>query len=239
VRHLSLAAFLTALALVGGSGATSASAVEHAKVTLTLKSAKFDARWHVSKMSGHLMLTGIASGKMQVTVGWFPAQLFTNTPSFGPTAPITGSFTVGKGKFKKSLPARGLFPGNFELAGYGKNGSTIVSIPGRTVTLASPPEGVVGRTYISATPSGPAVKNLPARSKTIYAHYIWARYPAKPVIDQRWSGPSGPWGSSYTVARGVFIAYAFAKGKTLPRGTYHHVLRVLGRPVAEVSAQVG
>jgi hypothetical protein len=238
VRYLSLAACLAALALVAAPGATSASAT-HGAVTLTLKSAKFSAHWRLSRMSGKLVLAGTASGKMQVTVGWFSQQLFTRTPTFGPRVPITGSFTVGKGKFKKSVPARGLFPGNFELAGYAKSGGTIVSIPGRTVRLAPPPEGVVGSTYVTATPKGRPVKRLPAGSKAIYAHYVWASYPVRPVVEQRWSGPAGPWGSGFRAARGAFIANAFARGKALPRGTYHHVLRVLGRPVAEVSVRVG
>src|SRR6266545_3401734 len=182
---------------------------------LALESAKFMPLWHESRMTGTIVLRGSASQELQVTVGWFPAQLLAgDTPTLGPAAPTTASFKVGRSKFKRSVDVSGLFPGRLELAGYGRAGSEIYAIPGRVVVLAPPPEGVIGRAYVSATEHGRPVKHLPAGSKAIYAHYICS--------------PGG------------FIAHVFAKhGKKLPSGTFHHVLRVLDRPVAQVSVRVG
>jgi hypothetical protein len=244
VRYLSLAAFVTALALVSASGATPASAARHAgAVTLTVKSAKFDARWHASKMSGRIVVSGTASAKMQVTVGWFPEQLIKgSTPNFGPTGPATGSFAVGKGKFTKSIPARGLFPGRFVLAGYGKTGSTIVSIPGRVIVLAAPREGVVGKAYVSKTSNGPPVTRVPAGSKAIYAHYTWAVYPQRSDYTITWTGPGGNSGWDFTgrlVSRGFVSIVKANKGKKLRSGTWHNIVRAFGRPVAELTVRVG
>ncbi len=243
LQRLLTAASLAALALASVPGATPALSARHAPATLTLESAKFKSRWHESRMTGTIVLRGSASQEMQVTVGWFPAQLLAGeTPTVGPTGPTTASFKVGRSKFERSVDVSGLFPGRFELAGYGRGGSEIYAIPGRVVVLAPPPEGVIGRAYVSATVHGRPVKHLPAGSKAIYAHYIWApgSRPAKPAVKESWSGPTGPWDSRHTASPGGFIAYAFAKrGKKLPSGTFHHVLRVLDRPVAQVSVRVG
>jgi hypothetical protein len=244
VRYLSLAAFLTALTLVSASGATPASAARHAEaVTLTFKSAKFDARWHLSKMSGRIVLTGTASARMQVTVGWFAEQLIKGSaPSFGPTDPKTGSFTVGKGKFKKSVPARGLFPGRFVLAGYGKSGRTTVSIPGRVIVLPAPAEGVIGKAYVSKTSNGPPVKRLPAGTKTIYAHYTWAVYPQRSNYALTWTGPGGNRGWDFTgrlVTRGFVSIVKANRGKKLRSGTWQNVVRAFGKPVFKLTVRVG
>ncbi len=244
MRYLSIAAFLAALALVSASGATPASAAHHAvAVTLTLKSAKFDVHWHVSKMSGRIVMTGTASAKMQVTVGWFSEQLIKGSaPAFGPTGTASGSFTVGKGKFKRSLSTRGLFPGRFVLAGYGKSGSTIVSIPGRVLVLAAPREGVVGKAYVSKTSNGPPVTRLPAGSTAIYAHYTWAAYPQGSHYAVTWTGPGGNRGWDFTgrlVTRGFVSIVKPDRGKKLRSGTWHNVVLAFGRPVAKLTVRVG
>lgn len=194
-------------------------------------------------MTGSIVLSGRASQELQVTVGWFPAQLLDgDVPTVGPRGPTTASFRVGRSKFKRLVDVKGLFPGRFELAGYGRSGNEIYAIPGRVVVLAPPPEGVIGKAYVSATEHGRPVKRLPARSKAIYAHYIWAPggRPAKPALTESWSAPTGAWASDHKASPGGFVAHAFAQhGKTLPSGTFHHVLRVLGRPVAQVSVRVG
>jgi hypothetical protein len=247
-RRLLISATLVTFALASAPGATPASAAPHTAAALTLKSADFTAQWHESRMTGSIVLTGSASQKMRVTVGWFPAQLLAGQePKLGPKAPRTASFKVGRAKFKWSVHVSGLFPGRFQLAGYGRGGSSLFTIPGRVVVLAAPPEGVIGRAYVSATVRGRPVNHLPAGSKAIYAHYVWAPggYPARPVVRQSWSGPTGPcspacWGSNYTASKSVFIAKISAKrGRTLPSGMFRHVLRVLDRPVARVSVRVG
>ncbi len=243
LQRLLTAASLAALALASVPGATPALSAPHATATLALESAKFMPRWHESRMTGTIVLRGSASQELQVTVGWFPAQLLAgDTPTLGPAAPTTASFKVGRSKFKRSVDVSGLFPGRFELAGYGRAGSEIYAIPGRVVVLAPPPEGVIGRAYVSATEHGRPVKHLPAGSKAIYVHYIWAPggRPAKPALTESWSGPTGALASNHTASPGGFIAHVFAKhGKKLPSGTFHHVLRVLDRPVAQVSVRVG
>jgi hypothetical protein len=239
-RQSMIAGAAAFFALASLTGATQASAARPAAPALTLKSASFVAHWRLSKMSGSLVLKGSATAKMQVTVGWFSvAMLAGRTPNFGPTRPMTSSFGVGRGKFKKAISVRGLFPGSFELAGYAKSGNTVISIPGRIVGIGAPPEGVIGRSYATSNPNGKPITRVSTGSKAIFAHYVWATYPSRPVLTQTWTGPSGGWKQTYRAGRGVFVAQVFATGKALPRGTYRHVLRVLGKPIAQVAVRVG
>src|SRR5262249_20940289 len=128
------------------------------------------------------------------------AKVQLRRPRGGPL--LTESVTVDKGKFvllPKLLPgllaggAR-LFPGGFMVSLTGTSGKLKMPLQIQTITLPSPPEGVVRKSYPSAARGGGQVKPVPASGGQAYANSAFdgRSQPARSAqITIRWYWPNG------------------------------------------------
>lgn len=218
------------LALVA---APAAAPVRGHAASVTLSKASFTTRWHESHfLSGKLVLKGKATGAATVQVGWFAASLLSQQkPRYGASGPQTVKVSVKRGTFKKAIKFRTTYyPGKFVLAGYASGSSGLVSLPGRTVKMPAPIEGVV----VKATGHSSGRAGL-------FAKFVFApgALPKSHKVATTWFDPGGRAFKGALGAAQTVNSNVKAKGKPLSVGFWRCLLASSGRPIAEVSVRVG
>jgi PKD domain-containing protein len=160
------------VSVTDGSGNTSG---RDATVTIglaqsTLTTARFTAKWKVSRVSGTLLVGGTAprAGTYAIDV------------TKGKKRPIHVSFTLPVGVFSKKLklPAT-LVPGSYHVAL--QPAATNVTGAARDVKLAAPASGVVDVAFLSGARNGTAARTLTGAT-TIWANFHFAAKPKGKVL---------------------------------------------------------
>jgi hypothetical protein len=229
---LSFTAGLAVLTLVA---APAAAPIRHAAGPVTLKTVKFSVTWRMSHFSsGRLVLAGKATQAAKLNFGWFAKSLLSQKkPSYGATGPVSGSVSVKKGKFRKTIKFRAsLYPGSFVVMGYSSGASGIVSFPGRTVKMPAPPEGIVVKTTSRAI----------GRSVVIAKFYfLKGALPRSHRVTEAWIQPNGRiYLHAATVPAALVTTTNAKKGKTpFTAGVWRCVLSSSGRPIAQAKVRVG
>ena len=229
---LSCTAGLAVLTLVA---APAAAPIRHAAGPVTLKTVKFSVTWHMSHFSsGRLVLAGKATQPVKLNFGWFAKSLLSQKkPKYGATGPVSGSVSVKKGKFRKSIKFRAsLYPGSFVLMGYATGSSGIVSFPGRTLKMPAPSEGIVVKTTSRAIDRSVVIAKF---------FFLKGALPRSHQVIVTWLQPNGRIYLHPATAPAALVTTTNAKkGSTpFPAGVWHCVLSSSGRPIAQASVRVG
>jgi hypothetical protein len=239
--RLALCLGLLALLAVGAAATASVAAVRGDTPALAVTSAVANATW---KQGWLVPGAGI---KVQGTVG-APSSLDLILRPVDRPGVVTARVALevrSAGAFATTiaLPARPL-PGNYSLRVAGTSGSSQLTAVDRTVTIASPPEGVLDRALVGPTKNGPWLRYDNNSSPVIHGtrSELWTRFiflaPPKPgkieiVWKLHWQ----------TVVGKVFKNFnntidTFAKtkgGAALPSGTWVVTLKINGRIAKQAS----
>ena len=241
-----LAARLGLLAVLAGGLAVPASvaAVGGDTPTLTVRSAVVNATWKEGWLVPGAAVT--VSGRVDA-----PSQLdVILRPVDRPTV-VTARVAVDVAKggtfaTKVALPARPL-PGKYSLRVLGTSGIEQLAPVDRTVTIVSPPEGVLDRALVGTTKNGPWLRYDNDSSPVVHGSHseLWTRFiflaPPKPgKIEIIWKLH---W---QTVVGKVFKSYkntldTFAKtkaGTPLPGGTWTVTLTINGRIAKQAAVRL-
>jgi hypothetical protein len=152
---------------------------------------RFKIKWRASIGTGTLRVEGTV-GKPAL------ARVQLRRPRGGPL--LTENVTVAPGRFvlvPKLFPgllAGGahLFPGGFMVSLTGTSGKLKMPLQIQTVTLPAPPEGVVRKSYLSATQRSRPVKSVAADQHQAYANFVFQNQPVRGAkITVRWYWPNG------------------------------------------------
>src|SRR5262249_30240099 len=104
-------------------------------------------------------------------------------------------------------------------------------------SVNGPPEGVVKRTWLSTTKTGPDVKRVPGGSPQAWATFVLAAQPTTSPVEAYWYDPHGhllgtsPKSNRPTIKTGI--------GGTIEKGTWRVDLMAGGKVVKRVNVPVG
>jgi hypothetical protein len=203
-------------------------------------SPKFRVKWTASIGRGVLRVSG-AVGKPAL------AKVQLRRPHGG--ALLTETQTLGAGHFvisPKLLPgllAHGakLFPGGFMVSLTGTSGRLKMPLQIQTVTLASPPEGVVRTAYLSAALATKPVHSVPSNGHQAYANFVFQNQPVRSkVLTVRWYWPNGKLlGSIKKTNRPTIVSFIREPAAdTLPKGNWTAELRAGSKIVQRLLVRV-
>jgi hypothetical protein len=203
---------------------------------LVVTRARLEPRWSASRLRGRLVLA--------VTTGR-PALLEASVlrRSGKGKAFVTRRFRLTRaGSFTRRLTLiPKLLPGRY-LVRVREVGGGAVPLPTaqRATTLTGPPEGVVGRAFISTKIGGRALSRIVGRPSIIFAHFAFAARP-KPGkrLTVHWFAPGS--GRAVAVDRKPIrpLVIAFIKsGGPLPTGAWRAELRYGGTLVATATTRL-
>jgi hypothetical protein len=133
-----------------------------------------------------------------------------------------------------------LLPGAFVLSIRGvATGRIPVPLQVRTLTLASPSEGVVRRAFFRSSRTGPAATRIAVGSREAWAVFQFETQPARSPIVVTWFAPDGQVIGSSTKNSRPTIESVIGSGTGLRAGTYRAELSAGGRVVRRVNVPVG
>jgi hypothetical protein len=148
-----------------GNSATSSGVVGLSKAQAALTTARFSARWKVSRVRGTLLVAGSVprAGSYAIDV------------AKGAKRRIHASFDLPAGAFSKKLklPAT-LVPGAYRVSL--SPASSNIGPAGRDVKLAAPASGVVDKAFLTGARNGTAARTLTGAT-TIWANFHFAAKP--------------------------------------------------------------
>jgi hypothetical protein len=133
---------------------------------------------------------------------------------------LNRSVSVGAGSFRTSLTLpKQLLPGRYAVhIGAAMQGVTVPEAV-RAIRVPAPREGVVANAYISTTPNGHAVHNVPLDTPKLYAHFEFARGAASQLpLTFAWYGPRGKFQGKTTKHRAREVLSFVGFPKNYPRG---------------------
>jgi hypothetical protein len=234
MRLLGVATVLLGAALLAGS---SALASQQAGPTLTISSTTLKASWKEGWFKG--------SVKFKVSVGG-SAQLDASLRSTATHKVVANmNFSVGSsGSATKTLafPARPV-PGAYVLDVSGTSGGSSVKAD-RNVTVPTPSEGVVDRSYASKSQSGSSVHVIHHASK-IWATFHFLTRPKGGTVKFIWRTPSYKFVGAVTKPYHTTIqTYVWAKLLSkngpllLQKGTWYCIMTAGGKVSKRVSVKV-
>jgi TolB protein len=203
---------------------------------LSLSSARFTARWKVSRPGGTLRISGSI-----VRAARLEAQVL---PPNGRGRPLLtrGLRASAAGTFTIRIPLAGsrLLPGAYLVRLRELGSGPKLADASVRARLAAPPEGVVERAFISAAPGGRARTTIAGGPSAIFAGFAFAALPQRGrrlTVTWRSSAEAG----SLSVAarpRAKRITASLREGGELPAGRYRAELRAGGTLVAVARARV-
>jgi hypothetical protein len=198
-------------------------------------------RWSDSVGRGSLVLRGAVGKAADI-------RLQVRRPAGGPL--LTRRVAVRRGSFRQTKilgpdafeKGARLFPGGFVVSLTGASaGGVPVLLQIRTVELVAPAEGVVRKTWASATPNGAVARSLPATTKLAYVHFVFAKG-ARPKetlpLEVRWYEPNGRLAGTFKVNNRPDI-HNGVRSPQFPRGVWVAELRAGGKIVKRVRVAIG
>jgi hypothetical protein len=151
-------------------------------------------QWKASIGSGRLIVTGNISGRALLLVdlrGRHAGKLLRK-----PTRQLVkkaGPFRIVQPLKKRFFPkGTVLLPGEKVVSIRGKAPGFYVPMQVQTIPMRGPHEGVVRRSFTSATPAGRNAPSLPAGTKTAWANFLFEQQPEKAFgLRVYWYWPGG------------------------------------------------
>jgi Divergent InlB B-repeat domain len=211
-----------------------------AAVAVDVRRPRLRVQWRASIGRGTLVVRGRVSVAAR-------ARLDVRRPGGGPL--LTRRFALPGGAFLRRFAIgprlRGgatLLPGGFVVALTGRWAGGALPLQIRTLELPSPPEGVVRRSFVSATEGGPPVRGLPATATGAWANFHFETQPGPALpLTVTWYVPGGRvLGTvSKTNRPQVVSSVRVFGGPTLAKGSWVAELRAGTRIVQRLNVPVG
>jgi virginiamycin B lyase len=225
---------------VGASRSLTANFVSSNPATASVDVAtpRIAIRWRRSVGSGQLAIVGRVSK---------PARLQLTFRRPGGGALINRAVSVPAGSFKLStaitravLPKGALvLPGGFVVSLSGSTDGLPLPRILRTVVLPPPTEGVVRRSYTSASPTGKAIKTVPKRTARGYVSFVFASQPkAGDKIEVEWVDPKGKVRATLPKPNRP-VVQTWIGSPLPPNGTWHVLLRANNKLIADHAMTIG
>lgn len=211
---------------------------ERRAVRFSLISPRIRATWSRSDGRGTLVVRGSLSARASLNL-----QL--RRPGGGPL--FTRRYTVSGGAFQLQRTLRRgtlsggaiLLPGGFVLSIRGVSGRIPIPLQVRTLTLASPLEGVVRRATFSSSQNGTAQTRLPIGVREAWAIFQFETQPLLGPITATWYAPNGTLIGSSTKNNRPRITTGIGSAGGLAAGLFRVDLAAGGRIVKRLSVRVG
>lgn len=189
-------------------------------VPVQIDAAAFSVSWNQSIGTGKLLVHGRIAKTAQVDV-----QLARS----GGGKLVSERLSLPAGHFSIALkldPALGLIPGGFVVTISGKSGHLSVPPQVKTLSLASPPGGVVGRAFASASANGAPTATLHAKGKQAFVTFDFkAQPPRGQSLTVAWFEPGGKLLGQAAKSSAPTITSSVKSNGPLPRGAWHVDLR--------------
>jgi Divergent InlB B-repeat domain len=211
-----------------------------AAVAVAVRRPRLRVRWRASVGRGTLVVRGRVSAAAR-------ARLDVRRPGGGPL--LTKRFALPGGAFARRFRVgprlrRGatLLPGGFVVALTGRWSGGSLPLQIRTINVPSPPEGVVRRSFVSATEGGPPVVRLPATTTQASANFQFETQPRPALpLAVTWYEPNGRvLGTASKSNRPVIVSSVRSLvGTPLTRGSWVAELRAGARIVRRLNVRVG
>ena len=198
-----------------------------------LTQARFNTRWRESTLLGALVVSGNVGAAVTVDLSLRQAGV----------QRLAAKLDLPAGSFDRPIRVpRSLLPGAYEL--------DVTPAPGApfspqtlSLTLPSPPEGVVHEAYTSTNPGGVPVRHFPPRTQTVFAQFRFAARPRSSlVLTVSWYKPNGQRAGPPVrkPTSSLVVSYVSGRqGQALPRGTWLSVLRAGRTVVKRLTFRVG
>jgi hypothetical protein len=211
-----------------------------AAVAVAVRRPSLRVRWRASIGRGTLVVRGRVSAAAR-------ARLDVRRPGGGPL--LTKRFALPGGAFARRFRVgprlrRGatLLPGGFVVALTGRWSGGSLPLQIRTIAVASPPEGVVRRSFISAKEGAAPVRRLPATTTEAWANFQFETQPRPSLpLAVTWYEPGGRvLGTAPKSNRPVVVSSVRSlAGTPLTRGSWVAELRAGSRIVRRLNVPVG
>ena len=189
-------------------------------VPVQIDAAAFSVSWNQSIGTGKLLVHGRIAKTAQVDV-----QLARS----GGGKLVSEHLSLPAGHFSIALkldPALGLIPGGFVVTISGKSGRLSVPPQVKTLSLAAPPGGVVGRAFASASANGAPTATVHANGKQAFVTFDFkAQPPRGQSLTVAWFEPGGKLLGQATKSSAPTITSSVKSNGPLPRGAWHVDLR--------------
>ena len=229
-RVVALSAVVIVFGAVAGGGTP---ATYQSTETVTLASAKLTATWKESWLTAKLRFAGTVDAPSKLTAVLRPVS------RAGPPAAASKISVSGPGSFAGTLelPAR-VLPGLYRLSVGGTSNGHRLEPAEREVTLPAPPEGIVDKSFASATKGGPPVTTLPSPRTEVHARFYFVVPPRSKVVHVAWHSPSFRWlGQVKKPYKPTFDTF-IRTSTQLERGVWFCVLSSGGRVVKRVRVRI-
>lgn len=196
-------------------------------------SARLDARWRESVLVGRITVKGRTLRALKLV-----ARLRPRDARLGPPRVLAERLRLGKGPVDSALrlPA-GLLPGDYDLDISSTAGPELRRV--LSLRIPAPREGVASSAVVALSPSGAALRSVPAGTRRMFARFRLAALPASgQVVAVTWYHPDGPAVGTSRKARAARVVSFVRSSEALPSGRWRAVLRAGGTRVAEASVRV-
>jgi hypothetical protein len=161
-------------------------------VPVSISQAGFDVKWAQSEGSGTLGVKGHIAKPSAIAIELHRAgssKVLLTTNLSVPAGPFSLSIKLLPGLLADGQP---LLPGGFVVSISGHSGKLTVPTQVRTITLASPPEGVVSKAFASSTAGGGPQSTIPAGKRSAFVHFVFGALPnSNEKITVAWYRPGG------------------------------------------------
>jgi cell division septation protein DedD len=201
-------------------------------VPIEINAAAFSVSWSASVGSGKLLVHGRIAKSAQVEV-----QLRRS----GGSKLVTEHLSLPAGPFSLTLKLDSglqLLPGGFVITIDGKSGNLSVPPQVKTLSLVSPPEGVVDRAFASSSAGGHPSATL-RHVKEAFVHFEFQSQPrAGKPLTVSWFQPNGKLLGTAAKSPGTDVTSSIKSGSNLPVGAWHVDLRSGSTLVKRVTIQI-
>jgi hypothetical protein len=188
----------------------------------------FDAR----SFKGRL----VAAGKVGAA-----AVLTVRVEATGRAKPVAVfRFPVEAGRFRQALvlPAT-MAPGSYQVTVAGSGRGLAAAELERSLTLAPPPLGLLGRAWTSAARHGPAAASLPGTDKQVWAYFHYIVLPEADLpLSVTWYAPGGKKVGAVGKPPAPTIESVVGSTSSLTAGTWEAVLSARGKALDTVTVTV-
>jgi hypothetical protein len=195
-------------------------------VPVSISKADFDVSWLQSLGSGKLDVKGKIAKPALVAIKLHRAggsKVLLSTNLSLPAGPFSLSIKLLPGLLADGQP---LLPGGFVVSIGGHSGKLVVPTQLRTITLSSPPQGVVGKAFASSSAGGAPESAIPASKKSAFVHFVFEAQPtANEKLTVAWYRPGGKLLGVATKPNAPQVTSSISSPAPLPAGNWRVDLR--------------
>jgi Divergent InlB B-repeat domain len=205
------------------------------EVPVSISKADFDVRWEQSQGSGKLQVKGKIAKPATVSLQLHRSggsKVLLSTSLSLPAGPFNLSIKLLPGLLADGQP---LLPGSFVVALGGRSGKLQVPTQLTTITLTSPPQGVVSKAFASSSARGGPSPTIPASKGSAFVHFVFQTQPVgKQPITVAWYRPGGKLLGVATKSNAPEVTSSISSKTPLPAGTWRVELRAGSKVVKSI-----